>query len=303
MRAQVRTRRAVIGLPLGPWDDQPYIPATASGYNTARHQFDLELPSSGSGPFPLALWIHAGGWQNGSKDTSPTHWSRGVLSQGVAWASLGYRLSSHAAFPAQRHDIGAAIRYLRANADIYNVDPTRFGIIAYSAGMHLGVFTALTADDPAWANTGFGHAGVSEAVYACYGFSGPMRFATEESEMTTNFGSVTRTVASTTSQEGALLGGLNPYDTPSGGVAAALAASPYSNIPTATANSARFRLEHGTDDQTVPYQQSQAMHTALQAAGYTSAYTAHAGETHGSVVTNTTITNAMISALCTLLTS
>lgn len=299
--AVVTGRRANSGVVLpGLRDNIPYVPTNAPGFDATRHTLDLEIPSVGPGPWPVLLWVHAGGFTAGAKDLGPSHWIRAALAQNVAVAALGYRLAPGTAFPGQRHDLGAAVRWLRANAGTYNLISSRMGYCPYSAGCTLAMFTALTADDPAYAHNAFGNVGVSEKVHALYGFSGPMRFSTEEAEMVTNFGSITRAVAATDSAEGSLIGSLNPYDVPSGGVAAATAASPYFNIPAAGAGAPLIRLEHGLIDTTAPYQQSQAMVTALQAAGYTATYQSHASADHA-ITANTTITDALVTALCNLL--
>jgi acetyl esterase/lipase len=81
-----------------------------------RQKLDVYVPK-GDGPFPLVLWVHGGAWQGGSKDGGNA--ALGLLTQGYAVASTNYRLSQHAAFPAQIHDVKAAVRFLRANAKKY----------------------------------------------------------------------------------------------------------------------------------------------------------------------------------------
>src|SRR5262245_54683719 len=74
-----------------------------------RQKLDVYVPK-GDGPFPLVLWVHGGGWEGGSKDGgNPTV---GLLERGYAVASTNYRLSKHAVFPAQIHDVKAAVRFL-----------------------------------------------------------------------------------------------------------------------------------------------------------------------------------------------
>ena len=91
---------------------------------------------------PLVVWIHGGAWRAGSKKDVPvTRW----LDAGFAIASVDYRLSPEAPFPAQVHDIKAAIRFLRANAKQYGFDARRFVIAGSSAGGHLA---ALTGEAP-----------------------------------------------------------------------------------------------------------------------------------------------------------
>jgi hypothetical protein len=160
------------------------------------------------------------------------------------------------------------------------------------------MMTCLTADDPAYAHSAFGNSAVSEATRGCFAFAGPYRFATEEAQQVARFGSVVRTVASTTSPEGNYIGNLNPYDTPSGGVAAATAASPYFHIPAAGGSPLTFDLRAGDNDQTVVCDQSTEMDAALDAAGHISSSTIYPGEGHG-ITSNTTITDSLVDAACT----
>jgi len=85
-------------------------------------------------PLPLLIWIHGGGWTGGSKTQMPY---LSQLPRGYAAASLEYRFSQKAKFPAQIQDCQAAIRWLRANAAKYHLDPARFGVGGASAGGHL----------------------------------------------------------------------------------------------------------------------------------------------------------------------
>jgi len=101
-----------------------------------RQKLDLYLPEKAAAPLPLIIWVHGGGWAAGSKDGCPTLW-QGFIERGYALASIGYRLSGDAIFPAQIEDCKAAIRWLRAHAKQYNLNPDRFGVWGSSAGGHL----------------------------------------------------------------------------------------------------------------------------------------------------------------------
>ena len=80
----------------------------------ARNKLDLYLPTEADRPLPVIVWIHGGGWLAGSKEGCP---AVQFVSKGYAVASINYRLSQHAVFPAQIEDCKAAIRWLRANAE------------------------------------------------------------------------------------------------------------------------------------------------------------------------------------------
>ena len=106
-----------------------------------RLLLDLYLPPKSSKQVPLVVWIHGGAWQAGSKDSVPVErW----LQQGFAIASVEYRLSPVARFPAQIHDIKAAIRWLRGNSKTYGLDSDRFVIAGSSAGGHLATLVGVS---------------------------------------------------------------------------------------------------------------------------------------------------------------
>lgn len=92
---------------------------------------------------PLVVYVHGGAWRAGSRDDVPV---LGLLDHGFAIASVDYRLSTQARFPAQIHDIKAAIRFLRAKAEELKIDTTRIAIIGCSAGGHLAALTGVTND-------------------------------------------------------------------------------------------------------------------------------------------------------------
>jgi len=107
---------------------------------------DLYLPRGAARPLPVILWLHAGGWRSGDRKQAPDL-SRHFAAQGFAMASIDYRLSREATFPAQLHDVKAAIRWLRANADRLGLDVRHIGLWGSSAGGHLATLAALTPDD------------------------------------------------------------------------------------------------------------------------------------------------------------
>ena len=101
----------------------------------AAQKLDLYLPEKPSDtPLPLIVWVHGGGWQAGSKSGCP---AVGFVARGYVAASVEYRFSQKAVFPAQIQDCQAAIRWLRANSKKYNIDPEHIGVWGGSAGGHL----------------------------------------------------------------------------------------------------------------------------------------------------------------------
>lgn len=106
-------------------------------------KLDLYVPEKGDGPYPLIVWVHGGGWIGGDKNDCPTL-NLGYGQRGYATASISYRLSPVAPFPAQIEDVKAAIRWLRAHAEEYKIDPNRIGAIGGSAGGHLVCLLGVT---------------------------------------------------------------------------------------------------------------------------------------------------------------
>ena len=104
------------------------------GTHKERNTLDLFVPKS-EAPVPLIIWVHGGAWQGGSKDAGNP--ALRFLEKGYAVAAINYRLSQHAIFPAQIQDCKEAVRFLRANAKKYNLNPDAFGVWGASAGGHL----------------------------------------------------------------------------------------------------------------------------------------------------------------------
>lgn len=106
------------------------------GDGNERQMLDLHLPDEPSSErIPLVIWIHGGGWRNGVKASGYAR--RLVGHSDYAVAGINYRLTQEAVWPAQLHDCKAAIRYLRANASKYGIDPDRIAVAGGSAGGHL----------------------------------------------------------------------------------------------------------------------------------------------------------------------
>lgn len=122
---------------------------------------DLYVPKAGA-THPLVIWIHGGGWSrgdsrgNGAITDFPAVLA-GLAARGYVVASVNYRLSGEAKFPAQIQDVNAAIAYLETNAARYGIDPSRVLLWGGSAGGHLAALAALTcgaADYAPEPNTG-----------------------------------------------------------------------------------------------------------------------------------------------------
>lgn len=228
---------------------------------THRHTgpllLDLYLP--GGGPAPVVLWLHGGGWFTGDRTLAPDL-CRYFAERGIAMASIEYRLSPVALYPAQLHDVRSALRYLRRTAGDWNLDPHRIAVWGSSAGGHLAALVGLTGHlDRLDGEDDSGDASVS-AVAESYG---PADLS-ESAPLMPN---------GEASPESRLLGG--PPDVL---VAAARAASPLHHV---TAAAPPFQISHGTGDTVVPCRHSERLHAALTAAGVDSRLYLLDGYRHG----------------------
>ena len=149
--------------------DLAYVPG---GHE--RQKLDLYLPKDAGKPLPVIVWIHGGGWQAGSKENNPL---LAYAGKGYAVASINYRLSQHAVFPAQLEDCKTAIRWLRAQAKTYNLNPNKIGVAGSSAGGHL-VALLGTAGDVKELEGKAGNLDQSSQVQCVVDLYGPTDFST-----------------------------------------------------------------------------------------------------------------------------
>jgi acetyl esterase/lipase len=113
---------------------------------TTELKLDLARPAQGEGPFPAVLVIHGGAWRAGNKaDVGPI--LPEFVRHGYVAISPQYRFCPRATFPAQVHDVKAAVRWIKANAKKYRIDPERIGAIGFSAGGHLALMLGVTSPD------------------------------------------------------------------------------------------------------------------------------------------------------------
>jgi acetyl esterase/lipase len=129
-------------------------------------RLDLYTPSGGPSGLPTLLYLHGGGWAVGDKSDAAVERLMPIVANGLAVASANYRLVPSVRYPAPVHDVKAAVRWLRANASGYGLDPDRIAIGGVSAGGHLASLTALTAGDAQLEGDVGDHVGVSSAVSA-----------------------------------------------------------------------------------------------------------------------------------------
>jgi len=150
--------------------DIPYVPG-----DDKAQRLDLYLPEpAAETPLPLIVCIHGGGWRGGSKAWCPMLY---MVGRGYAVASVEYRFSQQAVFPAQIQDCQAAIRWLRANSQKYHFDPQRIGVIGASAGGHLVALLGTAGGKQSFAPIG-GNDDQSDRVQAVCDYYGPTDFST-----------------------------------------------------------------------------------------------------------------------------
>jgi acetyl esterase/lipase len=213
---------------------------------------DLYVPEEGPRPRPVVLWVHGGAWRSGSKERCPALW---LTRHGYAVASINYRLSGVAQFPAQIHDVKTAIRWLRAQAQKYELDPERVGAWGSSAGGHL-VALLGTSDGVEKLEGKGGHADQSSRVQAVCDFFGPTDFLQMDAHSPPG-SPITHDASS--SPESLLIGG--PIREHPDEVARA------NPITWVDRDDPPFLILHGDRDPLVPLHQSQLLHAALAQAG------------------------------------
>jgi acetyl esterase/lipase len=115
-----------------------------------KHLLDIYLPANASGKLPLVIFIHGGGWLSNDKYADMGYMKKTVaeiISSGFALASIDYRFSTQAVFPAQMLDCNRAVSFLYDNADKYGFDKERFAVMGFSAGGHLASMVGLSKNN------------------------------------------------------------------------------------------------------------------------------------------------------------
>ena len=138
---------------------------------------DLYRPKDGRGPFPAVVFIHGGGWYKGDP-ASYTAMAQQLASQGYITLNIFYRLSGEAPFPAAIHDCKAAVRWARAHASTFRIDPERIGSVGGSAGGHLSGLLG-TSGNVKSLNKASQYADFSSAIQACVVMAGTMDLTAE----------------------------------------------------------------------------------------------------------------------------
>lgn len=205
---------------------------------------DIAVPANATGSLPVIVAVHGGGWRSGDKNGQ-----RGLICRfaqnGYVGVAVRYRLTGEAPFPACVNDVKSAVRWLRANAQKYHIDPNRIGAMGHSAGAHLVAMLGLAPND-AGLDVGE-NLGYSSVVNAVCGIATPCDFINWNSDKGESSGPV-----------GLLAGPGESLEE------RAKKASPISYVHK---DAPPFLLIHGTKDGTVPIAQVQRFAHQLREAG------------------------------------
>jgi len=234
-----------------------------------RQMLDLYLPEKpvGEDPLPVVVFIHGGGWQSGEKSGGGGKVGQLVASGKYAGASIGYRLSGEAQWPSQIHDCKAAIRWIKAHAAEYGLDPERIAVWGTSAGGHLVAMLGVSNGVEGLEGTIGDHLDQSGKVRCVLDFFGPTEMLTMGDHASTLDHNAP------TSPESKLIGG-TLQEHPD----LARNASPIEHV---TADDAPHLIVHGSEDPMVPYPQSVDYEKRLEAAGVPVTFITVEGGGHG----------------------
>lgn len=223
---------------------------------------DLYLPAGTRNP-ALLVWVHGGGWSAGTKVQYPKE----LVEKGFAVASLDFRQATEARFPANVHDIKAAIRFLRARGADYGYRTDRIAIGGASSGAHLAALVGVTNGNQALEGTVGEHPGQSSAVQAIVSYFGASNLTTILAQ-STPFGLNVRRPALER-----LLGALPEYSRE-----LAVLASPVSHVDR---SDPPLLLFHGDQDPQMPINQSHELQGAYEKLGLDVDFDVLHGAAHG----------------------
>jgi acetyl esterase/lipase len=217
-----------------------------SDYVSKVSENDIK-PIASQGPFPVIVQIHGGAFKSGDKADGQVNASLEGVKRGYAIVSINYRLSGEAIFPAQIQDVKAAIRFIRANAKQYNLNPNKIAVWGGSAGGHLAAMAGTTGDMTEFDDANLGNTGVSSRVQAVVDWFGPIQFDKMDAQFRAS-GKGQPSHDDPTSPESVLLGKA-VQQAPE----LVKRASPATYI---SPSDPPFFIQHGTADPLVPTQQS-----------------------------------------------
>ena len=230
------------------WIDIPYAELSEA------QRLDIYIPDKENIEFPLILYIHGGAFMSGDKSKKLNSKLEG-LQRGYALVSMNYRLSGESKFPAQIHDVKAAIRWLRANAKKYNINGSKIAVWGGSAGGYLAALAGTSGDIKELEDLELGNPEQSSRVQAVVDWCGPINFLQIDNQFIES-GKGEATENSEDSPTSRLMG-KKIADIPD----KTKVANPETYIST---DDPPFLIQHGTDDSYVPFQQSRNFAAKLQ---------------------------------------
>jgi len=228
------------------------ITNVAYASTSSAQKMDIYLPE-GNGPFPVVVIIHGGAFMMGDKSGEASN-AAALVANGIAAVSINYRLSSEAQYPAQIQDCKAAVRFLRANATKYNLNPDKIGSWGASAGGNLSSLLGTTSGISELEGASLGNSSYSSKVIASVDWVGPINFLTMDAEASAL--GFTINTNSSTSPESKLMGAAVQT------IPTQVAKANPSNY--VTSDDAAFFIQVGSMDRNIPYTQSLNFYNALK---------------------------------------
>lgn len=275
------------GFQMPPMEKPDFADLNYAGDDLEAHRLDIYLPKDDKDKHKLIVIIYGSAWfANNMKPMAYMSLGKQLTDAGFAVASINHRSSGDAKYPAQINDVKGAIRFLRANADKYGIDPSFIGITGFSSGGHLSAMAGVTNGMKSRTegsttidiegNVG-GNLDQSSDVDAVVDWFGPVDMARMENCSTVKDGN---------SPEAALMGGA-PADNPD-------LVALISPITYVSAETAPMLVIHGNSDSVVPYCQSEYFSEELKKAGKLVDFITVENGEHGPVTFNPDTFKAMV---------
>lgn len=239
---------------------------TYAKLNGLELKLDLYRPDL-AGPVPTVIYLHGGGWTRGDKIDGAKTRLQPLVAEGLAIVAVQYRLAPQAVYPAQIHDVKAAVRWTRAHADKYGLYADKIGVWGASAGAMLASLTGLSSNDPVLEGNLGEATEQSSRVQAIVHWFGPTDFVTIATRSTLE----ARILP--------LLVELNLFGPESGGELESKArqASPIERI---TPDAPPILIMHGDRDRLIPIAEAEMFHKTLSRRGVKSTFVSIAGAGH-----------------------
>lgn len=221
-------------------------------------KLDIYWPSEGNGPFPVIISIHGGAFMGGDKRDVQLMPMLHALDRGYAVVGCNYRMSGEALFPALVHDIKAAIRWIRGNADQLSLDPNKIACWGGSAGGYLAIMAGVSAGITELTDLSLGYVDQPDNVQAVVSWFPPTNFLKMDEQLThSGFRPPLKDAHNARYSPESLIMGDKITQIPD----LVAKANPETYI---RPNLPPFFIQHGTHDLTVPYQQSMNFAAKLQ---------------------------------------